>query len=93
MRHIPDHIPKPDYYSIGYPAIEIASRQQITAKIHSERDIAGIREACLIGRQVLDAAHAAVRPGITTDEIDRIVSPCCRLQLLPSPCAAGEVLS
>jgi methionine aminopeptidase len=60
-------------------------------KIRSERDIAGIREACRIGRQVLDAAHAAVRPGITTDEIDRIVSPCCRLQLLPSPCAAGEV--
>ena len=27
----------------------------------------------MIGRQVLDKAHAAVRPGVTTDEIDRVV--------------------
>ena len=40
----------------------------------SEKDIAGIREACRIGRLVLDAAHAAIRPGVTTDEIDRVVS-------------------
>ena len=26
-----------------------------------------------MGREALDAAHAAIRPGITTDEIDRIV--------------------
>ena len=42
--------------------------------IRSERHIAGIREASRIGRLVLDAAHAAVRPGVTTDELDRIVS-------------------
>lgn len=36
--------------------------------------MAGIREACRIGREVLDAAHAACKPGVTTDEIDRIVS-------------------
>jgi hypothetical protein len=27
-----------------------------------------------VGREVLDAAHKAVRPGVTTDEIDRVVS-------------------
>ena len=27
-----------------------------------------------MGREVLDAAHRAVRPGVTTDEIDRVVS-------------------
>jgi hypothetical protein len=27
-----------------------------------------------VGREVLDAAHAAVAPGVTTDEIDRVVS-------------------
>ena len=26
-----------------------------------------------LGREVLDAAHRAVKPGVTTDEIDRIV--------------------
>lgn len=29
-----------------------------------------------IGREVLDAAGRAVRAGATTDEIDRVVSPC-----------------
>lgn len=64
------------------------------AKIFNEREIAGIREACRIGRLVLDAAHAAVRPGVTTDEIDRVVSPHRLLQcLLPKPCSrkAGHV--
>lgn len=33
----------------------------------------GIRAACTLGRKVLDLAHAAVAPGVTTDEIDRVV--------------------
>lgn len=33
-----------------------------------------MRVACRLAREVLDKAHAAVRPGVTTDEIDRIVS-------------------
>ena len=35
--------------------------------------IAGIREACRIGREVLDLAGRAVRVGVTCDELDRIV--------------------
>jgi hypothetical protein len=42
--------------------------------IRSADEIAGIRRACRVGREVLDAAAAAVRPGVTTDEIDRVVS-------------------
>ena len=41
--------------------------------VRSPKEIKGIREACLIARNILDAAHAAVRPGVTTDEIDRVV--------------------
>lgn len=44
-----------------------------TVKLRTEKDVKGIREACRIGRLVLDAAAAAVAPGVTTDEIDRIV--------------------
>ena len=33
----------------------------------------GIREACRIGREVLDLAGRAVRVGVTCDELDRIV--------------------
>lgn len=32
-----------------------------------------MRAAARLGREILDKAHAAIRPGITTDEIDRIV--------------------
>lgn len=33
----------------------------------------GIREACRIGREVLDIAARHVRVGVTTEEIDRVV--------------------
>ena len=32
-----------------------------------------LRVACKLGREVLDAAAAAVDAGVTTDEIDRVV--------------------
>jgi hypothetical protein len=41
--------------------------------VRTADELAGIRRACLVGREVLDAAHRAVRPGVTTDEIDRVV--------------------
>ena len=42
----------------------------------SAKQIAGIKAACLAGREALDLAAAACKPGVTTDEIDRVVSPC-----------------
>ena len=41
--------------------------------IRTEKEIARARAACRIGREVLDEAARAVRPGVTTDELDRIV--------------------
>eukprot|EP01017_Pseudomicrothorax_dubius_P039054 TRINITY_DN5944_c0_g1_i3.p1 TRINITY_DN5944_c0_g1~~TRINITY_DN5944_c0_g1_i3.p1 ORF type:complete len:248 (-),score=64.08 TRINITY_DN5944_c0_g1_i3:702-1445(-) len=32
-----------------------------------------MREVCLIGRKALDLGHSMVKPGVTTDEIDRAV--------------------
>lgn len=48
------------------------SKQQQVIPIYSQRDIAGIRAACKLGREVLDACVRAVAPGVTTDEIDKI---------------------
>lgn len=49
----------------------------MTVPLRKGAELAGIRAACLLGRQILDLAHAAVKPGVTTDEIDRLVSRCC----------------
>ena len=38
-----------------------------------EKEIEDLRVACRLGREVLDEAAAAIAPGVTTDEIDRIV--------------------
>ena len=42
--------------------------------IRSAKEIAGMRVACRLAREILDKAHATVKPGVTTDEIDRVVS-------------------
>ena len=39
----------------------------------SDEDLEKLRRVCRIGREALDAGHAAIAPGVTTEEIDRIV--------------------
>lgn len=54
--------------------------------IRSGKALQGIRDACLIGRLVLDRAARAVAPGVTTDEIDAVVhAACLELGAYPSP--------
>lgn len=43
------------------------------ANLRKQSDILKIKRVCALSREVLDIACAAVRPGITTDELDRIV--------------------
>lgn len=52
-----------------------AGGNKCAVAIRTPKEIAKIRAACRLGREVLDKAHAAIRPGVTTDEIDRIVLP------------------
>ncbi len=75
-RVVPDHILKPDYalHPMGFPLTEQEDRRSnTTIKVYTPEEIAGIREACRIGREVLDIAGKAVRIGVTCDELDRIV--------------------
>jgi len=92
-RVLPDDIPKTDYYTTGIPTSEIRSPQNLlpgTAGVvewapGSEGE-SGIREACRIGRLVLDRAHAAVDVGVTTDHIDQVVHEACiEYGAYPSP--------
>lgn len=49
-------------------------------------DIQGVREACRVGREVLDAAGSMVRVGITTEEINKVVlEECIKRNAYPSP--------
>ena len=87
-RDLPDSIPKTDYYERGIPMSEIQSPQNklgVVKEWEGEGE-AGIREACRIGRLVLDRAHAAINVGVTTDHIDEVVhNACIELGAYPSP--------
>ena len=76
-RTVPGHIARPDYSSHpgGIPVSEEQDKRTNTSiRIYTPAEIQGIREACRIGREVLDIAGASVKAGVTCDEIDRIVS-------------------
>lgn len=66
-RQVPMSIPRPDYAVTGRPM-----RARSTNLIKTPDEIARMRVACRAARKVLEACKAAVRPGVTTDEIDAI---------------------
>jgi methionyl aminopeptidase len=74
-RTVPDHIARPDYatHPMGVSFSEQDDKRSMAIKVYNSEEIAGIREACRIGREVLDIAGAAVKAGITCDELDRVV--------------------
>jgi len=48
--------------------------------IKSAEDIEGMREACRLAAEVLDAIAPHIRPGISTKEIDRLGAECMARQ-------------
>ncbi|KAI4527840.1 methionine aminopeptidase [Schizophyllum commune Tattone D] len=71
-RPVPDHIPRPDYAKDGVPTSEIR-RSGGAPRILNAEEIEKMRTVSRLGREILEIGAAAVRPGITTDEIDEIV--------------------
>jgi methionyl aminopeptidase len=91
-REIPIHIRKPDYANdpAGVSMSEQRDRANNTAiRVYGPKELDaeyGLRHACAMGREVLDIAGKALRPGVTTDEIDRIVHEACiERDVYPSP--------
>ncbi|CAI4047865.1 hypothetical protein SUVZ_12G2800 [Saccharomyces uvarum] len=72
-RYVPEDIPKPDWAANGLPLLEQRNDRLNNIPIYKKEQLKKIRKACIFGREVLDAAAAHVRPGITTDELDEIV--------------------
>lgn len=72
-RPVPDSIAKPDYAFNGEPVSELKNDRTNKIRVLKPDEIEKMREVCKLGREILDLAGEAVKPGITTDEIDVIV--------------------
>ena len=66
-RPVPPHIPRPNYAVTGRP------RPSPRVGGDPAQRLERIRRACQAAAEVLAEGGRAVRPGVTTDEIDRIV--------------------
>jgi methionyl aminopeptidase len=78
---VPDHIGRPEYADTGAPTSARSS-----CKKESFDQIERMRKAGKIAREVLDTVLAKVRPGVTTDELDRIAHDrTIDLDAYPSP--------
>ena len=86
-RKVPKSIPHPDYSEDGIPKygrVRSTKIEQLDAKAQD-----GMRKVCRLAREVLDIAAAALRPGITTDEIDEIVHNACIERNVGAPTCPG----
>lgn len=72
-RELPSEIVKPDYAQNGEPVSELKNDRTNKIRVLTEEEIVKMREVCQLGREILDLAAAAVKPGVTTNEIDVIV--------------------
>jgi methionyl aminopeptidase len=80
MRPVPPEIPRPDYAESGKP------RAWAEPMVKSADVIARMRVAGQVAAEVLVETGAAVRPGVTTDELDEICHQACiRRGAYPSP--------
>lgn len=84
-RPVKASIELPDYALDGEPRSEQTARgQQI--EINDAATIEKIRNVSRLAREVTDIAGRAVKPGVTTDEIDRLVHEACMERgAYPSP--------
>ncbi|ODV97954.1 hypothetical protein PACTADRAFT_47783 [Pachysolen tannophilus NRRL Y-2460] len=85
-RKVPARIKLPDYALSGEPISEIKNDRTNKIKILTAEEIKEIRKVGSLAREVLDTAAKAIRPGITTDEIDEIVhNETIKRNAYPSP--------
>lgn len=91
-RTLPPSIRRPDYADHPAGVSDCEQRDRATnnsIRIYGPDELDGehgLRHATRMGREVLDAAGKALRVGVTTDEIDRVVHEACEERdVYPSP--------
>ncbi|KAI8803650.1 peptidase M24, structural domain-containing protein [Cladochytrium replicatum] len=85
-REVPLHIPRPDYAADGKPYSELKVRGSTRIEQLTSDEIEKMRTVCKISREVLNAGRKAMKAGVTTDEIDRVVHEACiERDAYPSP--------
>jgi methionyl aminopeptidase len=67
MRPVPSHIPRPEYVGKASPS------RSTDPWVQDAEVIEGMRVASRIAAGALEAGGRAVAPGVTTDEVDRVV--------------------
>lgn len=89
MREVPRNIARPDYADspAGIPiGEEKFNGSSLKLSVLDADGIEGMRTVCRLGREVLDIAVRATKPGVTTEEIDKIVHDACvERDAYPSP--------
>ena len=87
MKLVPKDIGRPDYadHPQGHSLAEKRDTNPRPTRLRGE-DVEGMRTVCRLAREVLDLACAAVKPGVTADQIDKIVHDACvERKSYPSP--------
>jgi methionyl aminopeptidase len=76
----------PDYAKDGQPRSEQQLGRSTSIKVLDADMIQKMRKVGALAREVLDIAAAAIKPGVTTDELDAIVHQACMdRDAYPSP--------
>ena len=70
---VDESIIKPDYWQTGTPLKTKKGLLPWMIEVKTSEEIMKMKQAGILARHILDMAGRAVRPGITTDEIDTIV--------------------
>lgn len=83
LRLVPEHIPRPDYAmpgSGGRPKshiIDAFGRKKVVRNHMRGEALERMRRACRAAREVLEEVLEAVRPGVSTEELDVIAHEAC----------------
>lgn len=83
LREVPSDIPRPDYAQPGANGIpktvqrDAFGRRKVIRNFMKGEDLERMRKACKAAREVLEEVLAAVKPGVSTEELDIIAHQAC----------------